>query len=538
MFNDLNITTELDADGILLAVIDMPGRAMNVFSTDMMDSLEALLDEVSSNSAIRGLIFTSGKDAFLAGADLEMIRMFTERALVDTTEQLHELCGRLGRLFLRLEQLDKPSVAAINGLALGGGLELALACHQRVSADGEKVLLGLPEIKLGLLPGAGGTQRLPRLIGTGKGLEMLLNGNPVAPQQALELGLVDRVCSADELLSTARQLILSSEPRKPRWYRQGYQADTALFDYHASDRYAAACQEVGIDAYQRAHYPAYEAILACVADGLRKPMDAAVRWEMDIFVELIRDPVAGNMVRTLFLDRQKAAKQKPDNAVKDARIAAIGDELQAVVAQLQQRKAKLIDAAEVQDRDIVLLAAGSASKVGLKVRWLTSEDTPVATGEVGLWLSPKGPHGRAAEIFQAGNAAATLERDAALQLAQGFGAVGLLSHGSQPLLPRILAAQHQATALGCSQNDSLLAMALVALADWTNGLIEQPDIVDVACVLGDLFPAYSGGPFKLLRNLGLVRVQARLREAPSEYTALFLLDFTLTDAFTLLDKAA
>ena len=538
MFNDLNITTELDADGILLAVIDMPGRAMNVFSADMMDSLEALLDEASSNAAIRGLIITSGKDAFLAGADLEMIRMFTERGLVDTPEQLHELCGRLGRLFLRLEQLDKPSVAAINGLALGGGLELALACHQRVAADGDKVLLGLPEIKLGLLPGAGGTQRLPRLIGTSKGLDMLLTGNPVAPRQALELGLVDQVCSTDELLSTARQLVLSSEPRKPRWYRQDYQADTALFDHPGSDRYATACQQLGIDTYQRDHYPAYEAILACVAEGLRMPMDAAVRWEMDIFVELIRDPVAGNMVRTLFLDRQKAGKQKPGNAVKDARVAAIGDELHEVVVQLQQHKASLVSATEVQDRDIVLLAAGSASEAGLKVRWLATKNTPVAMGEIGLWLSPKGPHGRAAEIFQAGNPAATLERDAALKLAQVFGAVGLLSHGSQPLLPRILAAHQQATAIGCSQDDSLLAMALVALTDWSNGLIEQPDMVDVACVLGNLFPAYSGGPFKYLRNLGLARAQARLHEAPSEYAALFSLDIVLADAFNLLEKAA
>jgi 3-hydroxyacyl-CoA dehydrogenase/enoyl-CoA hydratase/3-hydroxybutyryl-CoA epimerase len=148
---DRDIRTVLE-DGVLIATIDMPGRSMNVFSVDLMDSVQSLLERAGCDDEVHAVVVASGKSAFLAGADLEMVKMFTERARVDSPAALHELCGRLGRLFRRLETLRKPFVAAINGLALGGGLELALACHERVAAENARV--GLPEIKLGLLPGA------------------------------------------------------------------------------------------------------------------------------------------------------------------------------------------------------------------------------------------------------------------------------------------------------------------------------------------------------------------------------------------------
>ena len=124
----------MGGDGVLVATIDMPERSMNVFSAGLMDSLEGLLEEVGSRSDIRAVVLRSGKATFLAGADLEMVRRFTESARVDSPADLHKLCGILGRLFRRLETNGKPFVAALHGLALGGGLELALACHGRVAA--------------------------------------------------------------------------------------------------------------------------------------------------------------------------------------------------------------------------------------------------------------------------------------------------------------------------------------------------------------------------------------------------------------------
>lgn len=309
MFQDANIQTELDADGILVARIDMPGRTMNVFSRAMMDSLESLIVFVAAESAVKGVVLTSGKSAFLAGADLDMIRVFTERAKVDAVPELNALFGHLGRLFRRLELSTKPFVAAINGLALGGGLEVAMACHARVVLDDEKtVQLGLPEIKLGLLPGAGGTQRLPRLVGTAKGLNMLLTGDPVGPAEALTLKLVDAVVPADRLIDAGKALAKSVPTPRAPWDRAGATFDAAPFDFSRASAAADVAQAVGIHAYQLRYYPAYNAIIDCVVGGWNLPLTPACEREMDIFVELMRDPVAGNMVRTLFLNRQKAAK--------------------------------------------------------------------------------------------------------------------------------------------------------------------------------------------------------------------------------------
>lgn len=306
---DSNIQTELDSDGILLARIDMPGRAMNVFSREMMDSLEALIARAQNEDAIKGVVLTSGKATFLAGADLEMIKMFTERARTGTTAELRTLFGHLGRLFRRLEQSPKPFVAAINGLALGGGLEVCLACHERVVADDPAIQLGLPEIKLGLLPGAGGTQRLPRLIGTSKGLQMLLTGDPVAPAEALQLGLVQEVVAKDQLVAAAKRRARALTQPRAIWDAPRKRFDAAPFDFSDSAKaFDAIAKAVGVSAYQRQYYPAYHAIMDCVVGGWNQPMSEASEHEMAVFVDLMRDSVAGNMVRTLFLNRQKATK--------------------------------------------------------------------------------------------------------------------------------------------------------------------------------------------------------------------------------------
>ncbi len=345
MFNDSNIQTELDADGILVARIDMQGRTMNVFSRAMMDSLDALMTSVAGDAAVKGVVLTSGKSAFLAGADLDMIRVFTERAKIDAVPQLNELFGHLGRLFRRLELSTKPYIAAINGLALGGGLEVAMACHARVVLDDEKaVQLGLPEIKLGLLPGAGGTQRLPRLVGPAKGLEMLLVGDPVGPAEALKLKLVDAVVPADQLIAKAKELAKAMPQPRALWDRHGANFDSAPYDFKSPTIIATIAQDVGVSDYQLKHYPAYTAIINCVVGGWNMPLTQACDREMDIFVELMRDPVAGNMVRTLFLNRQKASKLgllAPDSVLTRGEHAL----LPALKAANEQAKANGVDEA-------------------------------------------------------------------------------------------------------------------------------------------------------------------------------------------------
>ncbi|MCC2657955.1 MAG: hypothetical protein K0Q76_3063 [Panacagrimonas sp.] len=382
---DPNILTELDADGVLVATLDMPGRAMNVFSRSLMDSLTQLVKRAEEDTAVRAVVLTSGKATFLAGADLEMIQMFTQRARTGSTAELHELFGYLGRLFRRLELSPKPFVAAINGLALGGGLEVCLSCHARVVADDPAIQLGLPEIKLGLLPGAGGTQRLPRLVGTSKGMQMLLTGEPVAPAEALSLGLVHEMVPREQLIETAKRRARAMvQPRAP-WDQPGAKFDSRPFDF--SDKAAAAnevAQAVGISDYQRRHYPAYQAILDCVIGGWSLPMTEGGEHEMRVFVELMRDAVAGNMVRTLFLNRQKAAKL---GLLAPTSVLATGDD--ALLPRVKQAREQA-KAAGLNEDDTLLAIAFAALRAwdAGKVEEPELADVAVVTG--GLYPSYTG----------------------------------------------------------------------------------------------------------------------------------------------------
>src|ERR1700754_240822 len=163
---------DIDADGIALVTWDSPGRSMNVIDLKVMEELASIVEKVAADAAIKGAVITSGKDTFCAGADLTLLesltRVFAEMAKNQGEEQaatvLFEESRKLSQLYRRLETCGKPFVAALNGLAMGGGFELALACHHRVAADNPATRLGLPEIKIGLFPGAGGTQRIARML--------------------------------------------------------------------------------------------------------------------------------------------------------------------------------------------------------------------------------------------------------------------------------------------------------------------------------------------------------------------------------------
>lgn len=512
-----NITTSLDANGVLLATIDMPGRSMNVFSLDMMDSLEQLLIDVEKDASVKAVVLTSGKSAFLAGADLDMIRMFTERARTDTHEQLFDLCGRLGRIFRRLEKSAKPYVAAINGLALGGGLEVSLSCHARVVADDRKVMLGLPEIKLGLLPGAGGTQRLPRLVGMELGLRMLLVGDPLTPAQALECGLVDEVVAPENLVEAAKKRALSLSAPKAPWDR-GATFSTGPFDFSKDDVHQQIAKAMGVSDHQLANYPAYTAIINCVVGGWDMAMDDAGFWEMDRFVELIRDPSAGNLVRTLFLNRQRAAKAAPKAlSAKTAGVAVFGEGAAAVEAQLDRAKARRVAAAELTAQDVAIVLGGSSASRGVAVALNSGTNaTPGAVGAT-VWISDATDQGVAAEVCVANEAA----QDAALVVSQWFRATALVTTGKALLLPQLKAAKAAAQALSLTESDELLAVSLAAVRVWGDGGVADAELADVAAVIGGLHAAYTGGPFNYIRQLGGGAIRARAAAAEGKDAKLF-----------------
>src|SRR5215470_4491263 len=204
-----NLTLTRGEDGVAVITWDMPGRSMNVMNDSSLGEFATAVDQALSDPETKGVVITSGKPAFIAGADLDWLEALmasseTEemriRTLFDRIMDLH-------RLFRRIETAKKPFVAAINGTALGGGFEVCLACHRRIATDDPRALLGLPEAKIGLFPGIGGTQRYLRMLGALEALPLLLEGTYLSPAQALARSLVDEVAPTAELVARAKDWI-------------------------------------------------------------------------------------------------------------------------------------------------------------------------------------------------------------------------------------------------------------------------------------------------------------------------------------------
>src|SRR5215475_14970233 len=206
---------DIDGDGIALVTWDSPERTMNVIDMTVIEELSAIVEQVKSDAAIKGAVITSGKDTFSAGADLTLLeslgRMFGELAKTKGPEAavvaLFEESRKLSLLYRRLETSGKPWAAAINGTAVGGGFELALACHHRIAAQNPKTRLGLPEVKVGLFPGAGGTTRVARMLLPADALQFLLKGDQLAVERAKAMKLIDAVVPTGDLITAAKDWI-------------------------------------------------------------------------------------------------------------------------------------------------------------------------------------------------------------------------------------------------------------------------------------------------------------------------------------------
>ncbi|MCW0181217.1 MAG: 3-hydroxyacyl-CoA dehydrogenase NAD-binding domain-containing protein [Zavarzinia sp.] len=300
-----NINYNVDADGIATITWDMAGRSMNVLNESSIKDFAEATEKAINDPAVKGVIITSAKDAFLAGADLDML-VKTAFGPKDA-KALTENSGALQKIFRRYETAGKPFVAAINGTALGGGLEITLACHYRIAADNPKTKLGLPEVKVGLLPGAGGTQRLPRIIGLAKALPLLLQGKELDPKKALAEGIVNEVVPADQLLARAKAYLLGTPLNAQPW-------DDKKFKVPGGAVYSPGGAQTMMGGIAMSHkesygnYPAIKAILSCVYEGLQVPFEAGLRIETRYFVSLLLDPTAGNMIRTLFISMQELNK--------------------------------------------------------------------------------------------------------------------------------------------------------------------------------------------------------------------------------------
>lgn len=267
-------------DGIAILTMDVPGETMNTLKAQFGPEISEILAEIKSDPHIRGLVLISGKkDSFVAGADISMLDA------CKTVGDAKALSQQGHVVFNELEALKIPVVAAIHGACLGGGLELALACHQRVCSDDGKTMLGVPEVQLGLLPGGGGTQRLPRLVGITTALDMMLTGKQIRPKQALKMGLVNDVVPQTILLQTAVEMALAGKrapkPIKKSLVNQVLEGTSfgrnIIFDQATKQ----------VEKKTQGNYPAPAKIIDCVRQGIAKGMQKGLEVEASHFAELV-----------------------------------------------------------------------------------------------------------------------------------------------------------------------------------------------------------------------------------------------------------
>jgi 3-hydroxyacyl-CoA dehydrogenase / enoyl-CoA hydratase / 3-hydroxybutyryl-CoA epimerase len=325
-----NLTLLRGDDGIAVITWDMPGRSMNVMNDASLAEFAAAIDNALADSDTKGVVITSGKPAFIAGADLEWLEAMLAGTPGETEgERVRNLFDRfmdVHRLFRRIETAKKPFVAAINGTALGGGFEVCLACHRRIATDDPRALLGLPETKVGLFPGFGGTQRYLRMLGALDALPVLLEGTSMSPAQAVARGLVDEAAPPSELLARAKEWVgaAPAEALVKPWDKPGFVVPGA------DPRTLAGVQAFSAaNAMQRAktygNYPALDAIQSVVYRGMLVPLDTGLRIEAKAFAKLALDPRARNMVRTQFINLQRANRlARRPAAVARKRFSRIG----------------------------------------------------------------------------------------------------------------------------------------------------------------------------------------------------------------------
>ena len=474
---DCLISTTLGADGVLTASINMPGRTMNVFSAGLMNALDRLLDRVENDAAVHSVVITSGKASFLAGADLVMVRGYTEQARSATHDEMFAACGRLGRMFVRLEESAKPWVAAVNGIALGGGLELALACRQRLVADDARIQLGTPEVRWGLLPGAGGTQRLPRLAPFGAAMDLLLGGRSINPAAAVELGIFNAAVPAAQLVIEAQALARSLQGQAyvaADKYERLSQADVPAWN-QATARSVAAQQGVSDERFEQ--YPAYSAICDSVLKGAHLPLAEATAVEMNQFLRLMFSPVAARMIRTLFLERLRAERELAAPAgltIEMIAHGAISPARQAWAATLAKLKLPLSVNTHLPG-DVMELRLSTGERTRLALRVLEEDATAAELPQA--VLAPMGEYGRVLEVVGATGSAG----HAAAALAAKLWATAWPTPGPLPVLPRL-------------RNVPLAEQATLATQCAAAPGAGDAAFLDVAACLAGVSPAWSGGP--------------------------------------------
>ena len=314
-----DISYEIDSDGVAVVTWDLENRSMNVLNAQSVNEYRDVIDSLVKNEKVKGIVIASAKEAFIAGADLTSNDTFNFDKVVEdkiaAAQTIYDGVMNLNKLFRTMETCGKPFVAAINGHALGGGLEICLACHYRVAIDNDRIQIGQPEAKIGLIPGAGGTQRVPRLAGvTQDVMSFLLAGNPITPKKALSMGLINEVVEKENLISAAKKYIIDGGKSIQPWDEKGFRLPSGA-PYTPKGMMIWGVASSSLRKMSYGNYPAQNAILSALYEGVQVPIDAGLRIEARQMTKVLMDPVSQNMVRSLFVNMQalnKGARRPKD----------------------------------------------------------------------------------------------------------------------------------------------------------------------------------------------------------------------------------
>ena len=307
-----DISYEIDNDGIAVVTWDLEDRSMNVLNFRSLGEYGDAIKKLVADEKVKGIVLASAKDAFIAGADLTSSDVFgfdkKDSDKTKAAEKIYNGNMEMQNLFRSMETSGKPFVAAINGHALGGGFEICLACHYRVAIDNDKIQIGQPEAKVGLIPGAGGTQRVPRLAGiTQDIMGFLMAGTPFTPKKALSSGLIHEVTDKENLIEAAKKYIRDGGKAVQPWDEKGFKFPGGLpYTPKGMMIWGAAASSLRKMSYN--NYPAQSAILSALYEGVQVPIDAGLRIEARYFTKVVMDPVSQNMVRSLFVNMQALSK--------------------------------------------------------------------------------------------------------------------------------------------------------------------------------------------------------------------------------------
>ncbi len=320
-----SIRYQSDEQGVVTLVLDTPGQSVNTMDAAFRADLASIVERLEAErGSIRGVIVASAKRTFFAGGELHALLAVRPEDAAAFFEEVQALKACLRRL----ERLGRPVVAAITGSALGGGFELALACHARICLDDDSIELGLPEVTLGLMPGAGGTVKLVRLLGLQEALPLLSEGRRIPPSRALELGLVDALApSSERLIALAHAWIDAHPDARQPWDDPKHRIPGGT----PSSPAVAAMLAIAPAIQQqktRGNYPAPEAVLSASVESAQVDFDTAMRIESRYLTRLVVGPVAKNMISTLFFQANeiRSGGSRPDTSEKHrfTRVGVVG----------------------------------------------------------------------------------------------------------------------------------------------------------------------------------------------------------------------